>query len=148
MNPVDVRVATQDDVRFVASTWFRAVLESGAALNQLPFAVVRDGLDSHIKRLLAKSTTRVAFATDTPDEILGYVVLEQTRDWTPRTPGEGFTRQPVDTCHHTYVKKLYRRQGIARSLIGAVKTYTHPATPGSGKLFATALGLTYNPRLA
>lgn len=141
MNPVDVRIATEEDVRFVASTWFRSVLESGATLNSIPFAIVRDGLDAHIKNSLAKSITRVAFATATPDEILGYCVLGSASD-----PRQNVRGQIV--CHHIYTKALYRKQGVARSLLGDVKTYTNPATNGAGKKFALALGLSYNPRLA
>ena len=129
-SPVGVRLATPEDLRFIASTFFRSVLESGAALNQVPFAIVRDGLDNHIEKLLQRSIVRVAFATAEPDEILGYCATGTA------------------VCHHIYTKQAYRRHGIARSLLGGMKTITHPATPGAGKKFALALHLLYNPRLA
>lgn len=142
-SPVGVRVATEADIRFVAATWFRSVLESGVAVNQMPFAVFRDGMEASIQRLLKHSTARVAFATELPDEILGYAVLGQAWD---RLPGvEGLVSVPV--CHHVYTKSAYRRQGVARSLLGDVKVFTHPATPGAGKKFALALGMMYNPKL-
>ncbi len=142
-SPVGVRLATDEDLRFVASTWFRSVLESGVAVNQMPFNIFREGMEANIQRLLKRSTTRVAFATEVPDEILGYAVLDAVKD---RAPGiEGLVSVPV--CHHIYTKSAYRRQGVARSLLGDVKVLTHPATPGAGKKFALALGLMYNPRL-
>ena len=128
-SPVGVRVATAEDLRFVASTWFHSVLKSGARINEMPYGIYKLGMEAHIQQLLEQSTARVAFATAQPDEILGYAVLSG------------------DTFHQVYVKSMYRRQGVGRSLIGDSKTYTHPATPGAGKKFAVALGLTYNPRL-
>lgn len=140
-SPVGVRIATNEDLRFVASTWFHSVLKSGAAVNELPYAVFKLGMEANIQALLKRAAVRVAFAAETPDEILGYVVLETKNVlelvWVLKT-----------ICHHVYVKSMYRRQSIARSLIGDVKTYTHPATPGAGKKFALAMGLSYNPRLA
>jgi L-amino acid N-acyltransferase YncA len=138
-SPVGVRVATADDLRFVASTWFRSVLESNTVVNQLPFGVFRDGMEANIQRLIKRSTVRVVFATSQPDELLGYVVLEHCKDVRMGV------NEPV--CHHVYVKSAFRRQGIGRSLIGETKVLTHPATPGAGKKFAVALGLLYNPRL-
>lgn len=137
-SPIDIRVATADDLRFVASTWFRSVLESGTPSNQLPFGVFRDGMEANIQRLLKKSTARVVYATSQPDELLGYSVLEEQ-------PRLGGATELV--CHHVYVKLAYRRQGLGRSLVGDAKTYSHPATPGAGKKFAVSLHLSYNPRV-
>ena len=139
-SPVGVRIATEDDLRFVASTWFHSVLKSGCPVNQMPFGIYKLGMEANIQRLLVRSTVRVAFASETPSEILGYAVIDPGAPSLRFGPGE-----PL--CHHVYVKALYRRQSIARSLLGDVKTYTHPATPGAGKRFAVALGLSYNPRL-
>lgn len=144
-SPVGVRLATDEDLRFVASTWFRSVLESGVAVNQMPFTIFREGMEANIQRLLKRDTciVRVAFATAQPDEIVGYVVEDMMKN---RVPGaEGLSN--VSVCHHIYTKSAYRRQGVARSLLGGVKVLTHPATPGAGKKFALALGLMYNPRL-
>jgi GNAT superfamily N-acetyltransferase len=139
--PVGVRLATPADLEAVEKIWFGAMHESGAALNAMPFSIARHGLDSHIKRLLARSQTHVAFATVAPDEILGYCVTDIARDIR-------VSPKPIDVCHHVFVKSTYRRQGIARAFLGSIKTFTHPATPGAGKKFALALGLAYNPRLA
>lgn len=144
-SPVGVRLATPEDMRFVASTWFRSVLESNTVVNQLPYSIYKFGMEANIQRLLASQGvhTTVAFATDSPDEILGYCVKGVAAEWRPGHDG----RVQTEVCHHVYVKSLYRRQGVARNLLGDVKTYTHPATPGAGKKFAVALGLSYNPRL-
>lgn len=142
-SPVGVRIATDEDLRFVASTWFRSVFESGVAVNQMPFNIFREGMEANIQKLLKRSTVRVAFANARPDEIVGYVVLDEAKDRVPGT--EGLVSVPV--CHHIYTKSAYRRQSVARSLLGDVKVLTHPATPGAGKKFALALGLMYNPRL-
>jgi GNAT superfamily N-acetyltransferase len=123
------------------STWFHSVLKSGAAVNELPYNIFKLGMEASIQNLLKRSTVRVAFASEQPDEILGYCIIDAGAPNLRHAP-----QGPV--CHHIYVKQLYRRQGVARSLLGDVKTYTHPATPGSGKKFAVALGLQYNPRLA
>lgn len=142
-SPVGVRLATKEDLRFVASTWFRSVLESGTPVNQVPFNIFREGMEANIQRLLKRSVVRVVFATEVPDELLGYAVLDQVQDFFTGPAGP----QNVLVCHHIYVKSAYRRQGIARSLLGGAQVYSHPATPGAGKKFAIAMGLTYNPRL-
>lgn len=142
-SPVGIRLATAEDMRFVASTWFRSVLESGISVNQMPFGIFRDGMEANLQKLLKQSRVMVAFATVQPDEIVGYAVLGEAKE---RLPGvEGLVTVPV--CHHVYVKSSYRRQQVATSLIGEVRVYTHPATPGAGKKFAVARGLMYNPRL-
>jgi GNAT superfamily N-acetyltransferase len=139
-SPVGVRLATEDDLRFVTSTWFHSVLKSGAAVNELPYGIFKLGMEANIQALLKRSTVRVAFAAEQPDEILGYCIIDAV--------APNLRYGPIGlVCHHIYTKSMYRRQGVARSLLGDVKTYTHPATPGSGKKFAVALGLTYNPRL-
>lgn len=143
MSPVGIRAATTDDLRFVASTWFRSILETGTPSNQLPFGIFRDGMEANLQRLLKRSVVRVVYATVQPDELLGYVVLDEARHFLPGTEGPLI----VPVCHHVYVKSAFRRQGIGRSLVGDVKVLTHPATPGAGKKFAIALGLSYNPRL-
>jgi len=140
-SPVGIRIATAEDLRFVASTWFRSVVESNTVVNQLPFGVFRDGMEASIQRLLKRSVTRVVFATVQPDELLGYAVIDPQAPTLLREPG-GFA-----VIHHVYVKSAYRRQGIGRSLVGDVKVFTHPATPGAGKKFALALHLSYDPRL-
>lgn len=142
-SPVGVRFATDEDMRFVASTWFRSVFESGIPVNQMPFSIFREGMEANIQRLIKRSEVRVAFATAQPDEILGYVVLGEAKERLPGT--EDMVN--VSVCHHIYTKSVWRRQGVARSLLGDVKVLTHPATPGAGKKFATAMGLLYHPRL-
>ena len=109
-------------MRFVASTWFRSVLESNTVVNQLPYGIYKFGMEANIQRLLEKSTVRVAFAADQPDEILGYCIIDTG------TPNLRHAPQgPM--CHHVYVKSMYRRQGdcelLSRSWGGRVRIRLH-----------------------
>ena len=146
-SPVGVRIATGDDLRFVASSWFHSVLKSRVSVTELPYAIFKLGMEANIQALFKKSKVLIAFASETPDEILGYAVLETRRIW-DKLENRGVVSVERVLVHHVYVKQMYRRQGIARSLIGGAKTYTHPANPETGKKFAISLGMTYNPRLA
>jgi len=125
---IRARLATADDLRFVCAAWFESYWKSTMRPLCL-FEEYKAGQDARIRRLIEKSKATVVYAAEIPDEILGFSVIE---------PG---------ILHYAYVKVAYRRQRIAESLVQAagVKYYTHQ-TP-LGRVFATHLGLLFNPYL-
>lgn len=83
---------------------------------------------ARIDRLLPRCTIVTAFSPTVPDETLGYVVLQVSRD------------DPI--IHWLYVKKPFRRLGIATQLARAA------ANAGSGQLFYSHKGDARGKKLA
>jgi GNAT superfamily N-acetyltransferase len=128
--PIAVRKMTAEDRPFVVSSWFHSAWKGFYLKKGVPFTFFRAGMNAEQERLLERSTVFVAYAKEYPTEILGYSVLG-------------------DSCvHWVYVKSAFRRQGIARGLLGKHCTcYTHE-TSGAGKHLFEGLRLQYNPRAA
>jgi hypothetical protein len=126
-SPIKVRQALDADLPFIFDSWLNALRPHGSAKHIL-LPVYRDGQRRLMRKLVFRSQTRVAYAAEVPDEILGYSVVEG------------------DTCHFVYVKGPYRRMGIATGLVKGLKWYTH-WTGAQGRLFTAHVGLTYNPYL-
>lgn len=114
------------DERFVYASWFESFLKANR-LHDIPFEVYKVGMQARIERLIKRSEVRVACATAVPDEILGYAVVEN------------------GALHWLYVKSVYRRQGIARTLAWGTLCYTHKPS-SDGQKFARALNLQYQPQ--
>ena len=120
------RLATTDDLRFVAASWFLSfwkgtMQRAGAAYEQY-----RPAQDALINTLLQRSRVVVVAAESVPDEIVGYAVLEK------------------HYAHYVYVKSAYRRMGVAKGLLRSGTTrYTHSTR--AGNRVARALGITFDP---
>jgi GNAT superfamily N-acetyltransferase len=125
--PVGVRLATADDMRFVAASWFESYWKAVASQEGMDYLTAyRPGQDALIRRLVGRSETIVAHAVDIPDEILGYAVLED------------------DVLHYVYVKSVYRRRGIATGLVRArAKRYSQRTR--LGEKLVKPLALEFNP---
>lgn len=126
--PIQVRLATAEDLHFVCASWF----ESNWKINlnhTMSYGDYRDGMNRRITKLLSNSKALVAYATVVPDEVVGYAIVDETK------------------LHYTYVKSVYRRQGVASALLSVgVQSYTH--TPGHiAKLMFDKMHLKYNPFL-
>jgi GNAT superfamily N-acetyltransferase len=125
-SPLSLRLMTTDDRRFVHSSWFMSFAKASSNLH-MKREMFDMSMDNRIERLLARSRTLVAYSTDVPDEILGYVVLEGR------------------TLHMCYVKPMYRGMGIGSGLVkGQADWYTHHFGR-AGERFAEKMNLDYNP---
>lgn len=122
--PIQVRAATEADLPFVYSSWYKA---HRPFQKHVGIAEYADGHNARMRRLVGTSEVRIACSSEYPDEILGYAVIEG------------------DVAHFIYTKACYRRMGIASGLVaGTCKWYTHWMGE-QGRSFAEAVGLTYNP---
>jgi len=130
-----------DDRRFIEASFFESYLKT-LRLRDLPFEVYKYGMNHRIERLLSESRCIVACAKVAPDEVLGYCIYQ-----------ENYSPPHV---HYIYVKSMYRRQGIGKSLVEAsvrlfthdgAPCYTHTPTP-DGRKFFDALEMTFEPALA
>ena len=102
MSKIDFRPPGQSDTNFILSSWcesYRRSDWSGPMSDKLYF----DAQRAHITELLSRPSTRVicCYATSEapPDDLLGYIVY-----------GPG-------VVYYTYVKFLFRKNGVARELL-------------------------------
>lgn len=133
-----LRHPTPEDLKFVRHSWFESYRKGGLA-PLVGFDVYAAGMNKLLDRLL-HGDVHVAYATEVPDEIVGWVCRNELV--TTRVPRH---------LHYVYVKQAYRRLGIATQLIEDVKCgpisnmYTHETRAGRG--FAQKLALRFNPYL-
>lgn len=126
MTTPTIRLATEDDLRFVHSSWHTNFWKVWAN-KHVQREHYNGGMDRRIERLLKRSKTLVAFFPEVPDEVLGWSCMEG------------------DTLHYVYVKATYRRVGIGSGLThGLVKWYTHQ-TNEAGRAFMARIEAQFNP---
>lgn len=108
MVSVNIRTWNKSDLNFILSTWLRSFRHSSPMTKHLGSDIYYAFHEKVLKHTLAKSNTTVLIATpeNDPEVILGYMVVELTTD-------------PI--IHFTYVKKAFRRFGIAKSLLAAAE---------------------------
>lgn len=121
-----LRTANPSDLRFVHSSWFTSHWRTHAH-KRVERDVYSPEMDALIERLIGRSKVLVAYFEDVPDEVLGYSVVE------------------YNVLHWCYVKGAYRRNGIGAGLVPEGLLYYSHATDSVGRLFATSVGLKFNP---
>lgn len=129
---LSIRPATEDDLRFVRASWFESFRHGGYA-PQVAFPVYRAGQHRIIEQCLAKGRCYVAFATEVPDEVVSWAVVED------------------DKLHFVYTKQVYRRLGTAIALVRHAFNATkkqpveHTHDTKVGRSFTARLGTKLNP---
>lgn len=94
------RAGLPEDLSFVYATWLRSYRHSSAFAKKITDRVFYLAHHAAIERILARgATVLVCTPADSPEVILGYAVTEGT------------------TLHFVYVKKPFRRLGIASGLL-------------------------------
>lgn len=108
-----IRLATPSDENFVVATFLRSVYHDSSWFSMIPEQIFMSVYRSVIKRLFAltdKYITVIACLPEDPDIILGFSIVNL----------EG------TVLHWVYVKKKWRRYGIASKLIPpTITTVTH-----------------------
>lgn len=118
-NVRDIKVG---DENFIISTFLRGLYYGDSWFSQIPKSIFMDCYKVAAERLIKHATIKIACLPDEEDIIIGYSIL--SNDYT--------------TVHWVYVKKDWRKQGIATSLVPKYASYvTH----------LTALGKELLPKL-
>lgn len=103
----NIRDGKKEDTNFILSTFLRGLYYGDSWFSLMP----KDVFMQHYKRiaeaLVNKSNIKVACLLDDPDTIIGYSILSQD----------------YQSVHWVYVKKNWRLNGIAKSLLPR-----HPTT--------------------
>ncbi len=109
-----LREARPDDVAFIYSTWLRGLYYGNELFNEIPKRTFFDNYKGIVTGYLTKASVLVACLPDDEDVVLGYSVSRGViLDW-------------------VFVKKSWRKMGIARSLVSKELTVCSHLT-GIGK---------------
>lgn len=133
--PWTIRPANGQDVSFIYATWlnsYRSDSQIGLSCRTTIFYSAYNRILDHILDS-DNSQTLVACLPDDPNVILGYLVFER------------------DRIHYVFVKEVFRKTGIARSLIQAANLpqtifITH-RTRSAEPIISSHAKLIYNPFL-
>lgn len=134
-----MRWANQSDYPFIANSYlksYRKAPGNRALINEVYFPEYKARLEG----IVASGAVLIAHAPDDPDHILGYAIASQLAGY--------------QVVHYVYVKYPFRQQGIAKSLLLAIKpdfgtsytVITHQ--PKGWQQISAKYQLVYNPTLA
>ena len=135
MNKIDsvvVRDFVADDVPLIYTTFLKSLFYDDSWFSLIPKNEFMKNYHKVIEGILSNSNNKVNIAClkDDPNTILGYAIL--SKDET--------------LCHFVFVKKVFRKDGIAKLLVkDKVKTVTHLTKAGLSLLKKKQL--TFNPFL-
>jgi hypothetical protein len=97
----DVRDGKAEDLSFILATFLRGLYYGDSWFSLIPKAVFMANYKPVIEALLRKNVVKVACLKEDPDVILGYSILSPD----------------LSTIHWVQVKSIWRRKGIAKSLV-------------------------------
>lgn len=126
-----IRDFVPGDKNLILATWVHGLYhgnERDSWISQVPEEVFNAHYRNVLERILALPQTKIRLATvkDEPDVILGYAVFTS------------------DTIHWIFVKKAWRKIGIARDLYPVGMKFTTHLTD-VGRALRSKLKLTFDP---
>lgn len=117
--PIGLRYATAADEPFIIDSWMRCNKSHSPLVQHVDSRAYETHHRPLVRQLVERSQTFVAYATAVPDELVGFICGDRSAD-------TGLV------VHFVYVKRAYRRVGVARELLrglgyerGEVITATH-----------------------
>lgn len=142
---LEYRVATNADLPFIWNSWLKSYRDNNGQAKAVGSETYFAEHRKLIGELTARSAILIACAPDFPDQIYGYVVFEAFNG-------------PALVLHYVYVKRTYRRFGIASALVAkAREVVQHRDDLPVGATHVTRLwhdhlrdrwGMWFNPYLA
>jgi hypothetical protein len=135
--PFKVRPAYLEDVPFIFATWLRSYRHSSTFAKKISNEIYYSRHHLVIDLILKREGSKVLVAhpEEDPDIILGYVVTEVQADG-------------AEVVHYTYVKKSFRRMGIAEGLwkeLDKSKDYAFTHYTTDAEWLTKKYNLTYDP---
>jgi ribosomal protein S18 acetylase RimI-like enzyme len=121
-----IRPATAEDIPFIMATWLRSQYYGSPWFREIPPEVYFAEYRAVVERYLSNSITMVSCLATDPDIVLGYSVYS-----------------PLGVLRWIYVKKAWRRQGVAKSLFR--ETTTEVSSMSRIGRFLMPATCTFNP---
>lgn len=126
---ITYRPVTQLDHPFIYSTWLKGLYWGSEWFQMIPWGVYRIGYRNAIAAILTRNRGIVACLTEDPDVVVGYAIV---------SPDGG-------ALHWAYVKRPWRKLGIARAMVPTFHTVTHLTKTGRAIMRAKAPDAIFNP---
>ena len=105
---INIRDAGGGDAAFIFATWLRSLYFGSSFFRRIDKDTYFDKYKLVVSALLAMATIKIACLSEDQDVVVGYAVYEG----------------PV--LHWVYVKKNWRKQGVARLLVpDNINTFSH-----------------------
>lgn len=128
----DIRDYTKDDRAFVLATFLRGLYYGDSWFGEIPKPIFMTNYSIIAEKLIdsPKTIIKVACLPDSPDVILGYSILSAD----------------FQGIHWMYVKSMWRKKGIAKSLTPQYASYvTHLSSLGKLLLKEKLKTAIFNP---
>lgn len=110
-----VRAAKIEDLNFIRATFLRGLYYGDSWFSIIPKDIFMANYKAVVERLVATSDVWVACLKDDPDVIIGYSIVSKD----------------FSTIHWVFVKKRWRRLGIAKAMLPKYpEAVTHLTTLG------------------
>lgn len=128
--PLQIRYAGKDDVAFITNSWLKSYRESHS-VDSIPNRVYYWYHHKILEQLLARSAVVVLCNEEDPDQILAWACVEKLVD-------------KVLVIHYLYVKHAFRKQGLARRLMGFLFDKEKPSAMFVTHWTRAAAGIEYH----
>lgn len=123
-----IRPAVESDVALIYSSWLRSYWNATACNMGIEYQVYQVGQRARIKRLI--DHVEIVCSPAVPDAIMGWRCADYSGD--------------RSSLHYVYVRQPYRRQGIAKYLLG---TWNWQATHMTSAFARCFPSIPFNPYL-
>lgn len=126
-----IRDAKITDKSFILATFLRGLYYGETWFSDIPKDIFMENYKKIAEALIhsPKVTIKVACLPEDPDVILGYSILSTD----------------YQTIHWTYVKSIWRKKGIARSLVPRHPTYVSHLSQLGKSLLSKLKPAVFNP---
>lgn len=128
---IDIRDAIEDDLSFIFSTWLKGLRYGNDWFELIESSAYYENYHKTIQKILASDSTTVKIAClkESPGVILGYSVYRNS------------------ILDYVFVKKAWRKIGIAKSLVPEKITTVTQMTNTGRQLLNKYPGTVFNPFL-
>jgi len=109
---IKMRAPNTEDTNFIFNSWLKSYRSSNFAKDQCN-VVFFENYKKVVSDLIERSLITIVCNPEDDNHLYGYIVFENL-------PGNNLL------VHYLYVKHTYRKQGIAKQLVGSVRTSSNP----------------------
>jgi GNAT superfamily N-acetyltransferase len=120
------KMKSGEDANFIADSWLRSYLDMGRHISWVPMQMYYERMRPLVTALLHNHPEmfRIACPPDNDEPLLGWACVEDTGEKCTMITGKNFQLGHIEcgdstikSLHYLYVKKKWRGNGIARSLL-------------------------------
>lgn len=125
----EIRDYKPEDKSFIMATFLRGLYYGDSWFSLMPKDLFMDNYKRIVEALINKHQVKVACLCEDKDVILGYTIVSKD----------------LSTIHWVFVKLLFRKQGIAKSLCPTSPKYVSHLTDVGKNLLPKLKGTEFNP---